>query len=165
MWKNLKKIILGVFAVPMILLNIFLNAVQSVGRRAEEFLTYVIWISCGFLGYSRDVLKKLYNLLKLKNWNRQWLVILVDLFLEAAKACLFMLVSLYKMLVGILKTPILLLVSAGAWIYNGLVGYVRLFKNVGKDKIFVSDRYQDLGYGSEAPKKQSIIKRRNNKNK
>ena len=155
-----KKIIIGICAVPMILYNISLNAVASVGRRAWDLLWVVtrgLVVSACLAAFGGFFVPM--ALVEPKSRIGKALCYLAGLVSGIVIGSIAMIGAIYAGAVEILKTPILLLVSAGAWIYNGLVGYVRLFKNVGKDKIFVSDRYQNLGSDLKAQKKLSIIEK------
>ena len=157
-----KKIILGVFAVPMILLNIFLNAVQSVGRRAKELLweIFILSVVVEVAKHAVFAFAFPFVLFAPESWTGKVLCCLGALVCSIVWTKLMAIHLLRRnVAVEILKTPILLLVSAGAWIYNSFVGFVCLFKNVGKDDILVSDRYQDLGCDLDAIQKQSIIKK------
>lgn len=155
-----KKIVLGVCSPFMVALNISLNAIQSVGRRAVELLlASTIGVVVTFVGGAIDGFFIPITNLKPKGWIGKGLCLLAGLFGAIINGVICTVHLLYNIAVEILKTSILLIVSACSWIYNGFVGFKRLFKSIGENELFVSNRYQNLGSNLEAQQKQPIIKK------
>ena len=145
----------------MVALNISLNAIQSVGRRAVELLLLsIIGVVGAFFTFAGIGFSVPLASVQPESWIGLVLCLLAGLFGAIIGGVIGTALALYDIAVEILKTPILLIISVCSWIYNSFVGFKRLFKSIGENELFVSNRYQDLDCRDlDAIEMPSIIKK------